>query len=52
MKLHELFVYLCVKDANAAIAFYAEAFGAKEKMRLAEAGGRIGHAESKSTATW
>ena len=45
MKLHELFVYLCVRDAKAAIAFYAEAFDAKEKMRLAEAGGRIGHAE-------
>ena len=45
MNVHELFAYLCVKDANAAIAFYREAFEATEKMRLAEAGGRIGHAE-------
>jgi PhnB protein len=43
--IHELFAYLCVKDANAAIAFYARAFGATEKFRLTEPGGRIGHAE-------
>jgi uncharacterized glyoxalase superfamily protein PhnB len=45
MTVHELFVYLCVRDAKAAIAFYEKAFGAKEKLRLTEAGGRIGHAE-------
>jgi PhnB protein len=45
MKIHELFPYLCVSDTAAAIAFYDEAFGAKEKFRLTETGGRIGHAE-------
>ena len=45
MNVHELFVYLCVRDAKAAIVFYGKAFDAKEKFRLAEAGGRIGHAE-------
>lgn len=37
--------YLCVKGASDAIAFYVRAFGAVETMRLAEPGGRIGHAE-------
>jgi PhnB protein len=37
--------YLVVDGAAQAIAFYARAFGAKETMRLAEPGGRIGHAE-------
>ena len=37
--------YLCVKGAGQAIAFYVRAFGAVETMRLAEPGGRIGHAE-------
>jgi PhnB protein len=37
--------YLCVKGASDALAFYAKAFGAIETMRLAEPGGRIGHAE-------
>jgi PhnB protein len=45
MAIHELFAYICVKDAAAAIAFYAKAFGAKEKFRLVEPSGRIGHAE-------
>jgi uncharacterized glyoxalase superfamily protein PhnB len=45
MKVHELFAYLHVKDAAKAINFYAQAFGAKEKFRLSEPGGRIGHAE-------
>ena len=43
--IHELFAYLCVDDAKAAIDFYASAFGATEKFRLTEPGGRIGHAE-------
>lgn len=43
--IHELFAYLCVRDANAAIDFYRKAFGAAEKFRLTEPGGRIGHAE-------
>ncbi len=45
MATHELFAYLSVNDAAAAIAFYSTAFGAKEKFRLNEPGGRIGHAE-------
>ena len=45
MKIHELFAYLCVKDAARAIEFYERAFGATEKFRLTEPGGRIGHAE-------
>ncbi|WP_338763153.1 VOC family protein [Massilia sp. METH4] len=43
--IHELFAYLCVNDAAAAIDFYGKAFGAVEKFRLSEPGGRIGHAE-------
>jgi uncharacterized glyoxalase superfamily protein PhnB len=45
MAIHELFVYLCVRDAARAIDFYAQAFDAKEKYRLMEPDGRIGHAE-------
>ena len=45
MQAHEMFPYLHVSDAVAAIDFYTRAFGAKEKFRLAEPGGRIGHAE-------
>ncbi|NOT44709.1 MAG: VOC family protein [Acidobacteria bacterium] len=44
--VHELFAYLCVKDAAEAIAFYTRAFGAEETLRLVEPGtGRVGHAE-------
>ena len=45
MATHELFAYLCVSNAAKAIEFYCEAFGATEKFRLSEPGGRIGHAE-------
>lgn len=45
MAVHELYAYLCVRDAAAAIDFYARAFGARELFRLTEPGGRIGHAE-------
>jgi uncharacterized glyoxalase superfamily protein PhnB len=45
MTVHELFPYLCVRDAAAAITFYQRAFGAREKLRLCEPSGRIGHAE-------
>ena len=41
---HSVTPYLIVDDAEAAIAFYARAFGASEKMRL-PMGGKIGHAE-------
>lgn len=45
MKIEEVFAYLCVSDAKAAIDFYERAFGVKEKFRLTEPSGRVGHAE-------
>ncbi|NVJ06527.1 VOC family protein [Myxococcus sp. AM001] len=36
---------LVLKDASAALDFYTRAFGAKEKYRLTEPSGRVGHAE-------
>ncbi len=44
--IHEVFIYLRVKDAPKAIDFYKRAFGACEKFRLTEPGtGRVGHCE-------
>ena len=37
--------YLTVDGGARAIAFYAEAFGARERMRLDGPGGKLGHAE-------
>jgi uncharacterized glyoxalase superfamily protein PhnB len=45
MPIHEVFPYLRARSAEDAIAFYGRAFGAIEKFRLTEPGGRIGHAE-------
>ncbi|WP_332777352.1 VOC family protein [Polaromonas sp.] len=45
MAIHELFAYLHVKNAGAAIEFYQTVFGATEKFRLVEPSGRVGHAE-------
>lgn len=45
MNTHELFAYLHVEDAAKAIEFYTKAFDAREKFRLTEPSGRIGHAE-------
>jgi PhnB protein len=45
MAIHQLFAYLRVKNAGKAIEFYTRALGAKEKFRLTEPSGRIGHAE-------
>lgn len=42
-----LMPYIVVKGAAQAIAFYADAFGAKELFRLSEGSGKIGHAELK-----
>ncbi len=42
---HALTPYLSVADPASAIAFYAEAFGATERMRLMMPDGSIGHAE-------
>ena len=43
--IHEVFPYLRVHNAAEAIEFYGRAFGATERFRLTEPGGRIGHAE-------
>jgi PhnB protein len=51
MVIKELFAYLCVSDAARAIEFYTKAFGAREKMRLTEPSGRIGHAELEFGST-
>jgi len=45
VSIHEVFPYLCVRGAAKAIDFYIQAFGAREKFRLTEPSGRIGHAE-------
>ncbi len=51
MVIHEVFAYLHVADATAAIEFYQRAFGAREKFRLTEPSGRIGHAELEFGST-
>lgn len=44
--IHEVYAYLTVRDAAAAIDFYRRAFGAEELFRLTEPGtGRVGHAQ-------
>ena len=43
--IHEVFAYLRVRDAAKAIDFYTRAFGARERFRLTEPNGRVGHAE-------
>jgi len=45
MATHELYAYLCVRDARAAIDYYIRAFGARELFRLTEPDGKVGHAE-------
>jgi uncharacterized glyoxalase superfamily protein PhnB len=46
MQIDEVFPYLCVKDAERAIEFYREVFGATEKFRLKDPeSGKIGHVE-------
>jgi PhnB protein len=42
---HALTPYLIIDGAARALAWYAQAFGARELMRLSAPGGRIGHAE-------
>ena len=37
--------YLTVEGASTAIDFYTEVLGAKERMRMADPGGKVGHAE-------
>ena len=43
--IHELFPYLHVHDASAAVEFYGKVFGVKELFRLTEPCGRVGHVE-------
>ncbi len=43
--IHELFPYLHVHDASAAVEFYGKVFGVKELFRLTEPSGRVGHVE-------
>ncbi len=45
MQIKETFPYLRVRDASAAIDFYVRAFGVRERFRLTEPSGRVGHAE-------
>ena len=37
--------YLIVRDGSAAIAFYCDVLGARERLRLPGSDGRVGHAE-------
>jgi uncharacterized glyoxalase superfamily protein PhnB len=44
--IHEVFPYLIVPNAAAAIEFYRQVFGAEERLRMPDPeNGRIGHAE-------
>lgn len=43
--IHDVYAYLCVKNVDEALDFYARAFGAREHFRLTEPSGRVGHAE-------
>ncbi|HEY3064981.1 MAG TPA: VOC family protein [Methylomirabilota bacterium] len=42
---HAITPYLSIRGAANAIEFYKKAFGATERMRMAQPDGRIGHAE-------
>lgn len=42
---HSVTPYLLIRGASDAIAFYIEAFGASEVLRLAGPDGKVGHAE-------
>jgi PhnB protein len=42
---HTVTPYLYIKGAAKAIEFYAKAFGARERMRMAGPDGTVGHAE-------
>jgi PhnB protein len=42
---HSLQPYLIFKDCARALEFYQQAFGARERLRMKQADGKIGHAE-------
>jgi len=44
-RVKDVFPYLRVHGADTAVDFYKDVFGAKERFRLVESGGRIGHIE-------
>lgn len=46
-RIEEVYPYLRTRNANAAIEFYTQVFGALEDFRLTEPNGRVGHAELK-----
>ncbi|HWN18973.1 MAG TPA: VOC family protein [Gemmatimonadales bacterium] len=43
--IRDVYTYLCVHDAAAALDFYTRLFGAEEVMRLTDQQGRVAHAE-------
>jgi PhnB protein len=45
--IRDVYPYLCVQDAAAALEFYARIFGTEELLRLTDRSGRIAHAELK-----
>lgn len=47
LHIHEVFIYLCVADSEAAIKFYQDVFDAEELLRLTGPEGEILHAEIK-----
>jgi len=51
MSIREMYAYLRVKDASRAVDFYKKVFGAREKFRLVEPSGRIGHVELELAGT-
>lgn len=42
---HTLTPYLIMRDASRAIEFYKAAFGARERVRMSDRSGKVGHAE-------
>ena len=50
--IREVYPYLCVRDAAAAIEFYTAVFGAEELLRLTSSDGRTAHAELKLGPSW
>ena len=47
----EVAAYLTVRNADKALAFYKQAFGAEEMFRLTEPSGKVGHAEFRIGGT-
>ena len=45
--IRDVYAYLCVRGAAAAIDFYTRVFAAEELLRLTDTTGRVAHAELK-----